>query len=109
MSLHLVVNRFPATKFFYEILCNNKNRRKNYTITILLELKEEHKKQLNNLATQYSERMLIEYQKFSKLRESMLELRESYEAKLKKSVGTLQDTVEGLELDYKKQWVKEKD
>uniref|UniRef100_A0A1B0BGE8 Cilia- and flagella-associated protein 57 n=1 Tax=Glossina palpalis gambiensis TaxID=67801 RepID=A0A1B0BGE8_9MUSC len=67
------------------------------------DLKEEHKKQLNHLATQYSERMLIEYQKFSKLRESMLELRENYEAKLKKSAGTLQDTVEGLELDYKKQ------
>ncbi|XP_013119183.2 cilia- and flagella-associated protein 57 [Stomoxys calcitrans] len=67
------------------------------------EMKEEHKKQLDNLATQYSERMLIEYQKFSNLRENMLELRESYEGKLKKSAGTLQDTVEGLENDYKKQ------
>uniref|UniRef100_A0A1B0AFA2 Uncharacterized protein n=1 Tax=Glossina pallidipes TaxID=7398 RepID=A0A1B0AFA2_GLOPL len=72
-------------------------------MTALLDLKENIKKQLNNLATQYSERMLIEYQKFSKLRESMLELRESYEAKLKRSAGTLQDTLEGLELDYKKQ------
>lgn len=67
------------------------------------DLKDEHKKQLDNLANQYSERMLIEYQKFTNLRESMLELRESYEAKLKKSAGTLQDTVEGLESDYKKQ------
>ncbi|XP_023305499.2 cilia- and flagella-associated protein 57 [Lucilia cuprina] len=67
------------------------------------DLKEEHKKQLDNLANQYSERMLIEYQKFTNLRESMLELRESYEEKLKKSAGTLQDTIEGLESDYKKQ------
>ncbi|XP_061387739.1 cilia- and flagella-associated protein 57 [Musca vetustissima] len=67
------------------------------------EMKEEHKKQLDNLATQYSERMLIEYQKFTNLRENMLELRESYENKLKKSAGTLQDTVESLENDYKKQ------
>lgn len=67
------------------------------------DLKEEHRKQLDNLANQYSERMLIEYQKFSNLRESMLELRESYEEKLKKSAGTLQDTVESLESDYKKQ------
>ncbi|KAI9579539.1 hypothetical protein GQX74_006076, partial [Glossina fuscipes] len=67
------------------------------------DLKKEHKKRLNHLATQYSERMLIEYQKFFKLRESKLELRENYEAKLKKSAGKLQDTVEGLELDYKKQ------
>ncbi|XP_075166965.1 testes of unusual size [Haematobia irritans] len=67
------------------------------------DLKEEHKKQLDNLATQYSERMLIEYQKFTNLRENMLELRESYEGKLKKSAGTLQDTVEALESDYKKQ------
>ncbi|KAM7345854.1 testes of unusual size isoform 1-T1 [Cochliomyia hominivorax] len=67
------------------------------------EIKEEHRKQLDQLANQYSERMLIEYQKFSNLRESMLELRESYEEKLKKSSGTLQDTIEGLESDYKKQ------
>lgn len=67
------------------------------------DLKEEHKKHLDQLANQYSERMLIEYQKFSKLRESMLELRESYEEKLKKSAGTLQNTIEGLESDYKKQ------
>ncbi|XP_073812366.1 testes of unusual size isoform X1 [Musca autumnalis] len=67
------------------------------------EMKEEHKKQLDSLATQYSERMLIEYQKFTNLRENMLELRESYENKLKKSAGTLQDTVESLENDYKKQ------
>uniref|UniRef100_A0A1B0FLM8 Uncharacterized protein n=1 Tax=Glossina morsitans morsitans TaxID=37546 RepID=A0A1B0FLM8_GLOMM len=48
-------------------------------MTVLLDLKEEHKKTVE-LATQYSE-----------------------QAKLKKSAGTLQDTVEGLELDYKKQ------
>lgn len=67
------------------------------------DMKEEHKKQLDNLATQYSERMLIEYQKFTNLRENMLELRESYQVKLRKSAGTLQDTVESLESDYKKQ------
>ncbi|XP_067631082.1 cilia- and flagella-associated protein 57 [Eurosta solidaginis] len=67
------------------------------------ELQEEHKKQLDNLASQYSERMLIEYQKFSNLRESMLSLRENYENKLKTSAGILQDTVEGLETDYKRQ------
>ncbi|XP_014102441.2 cilia- and flagella-associated protein 57 [Bactrocera oleae] len=67
------------------------------------DLRDEHKKQLNNLADQYSERMLIEYQKFSNLRDSMLALRENYENKLKTSAGILQDTVEGLETDYKRQ------
>ncbi|XP_036331332.1 cilia- and flagella-associated protein 57 [Rhagoletis pomonella] len=67
------------------------------------DLRDEHKKQLDNLANQYSERMLVEYQKFSNLRESMLTLRESYENRLKTSAGILQDTVEGLETDYKRQ------
>ncbi|XP_053965666.1 cilia- and flagella-associated protein 57 [Anastrepha ludens] len=67
------------------------------------DIRDEHKKHLDNLANQYSERMLVEYQKFSNLRESMLTLRESYENKLKSSAGILQDTVEGLETDYKRQ------
>lgn len=67
------------------------------------DLKAEHKKQLDNLANQYSERMLVEYQKFTNLRESMLQLRENYEEKLKISAGSLQDTIDGLETDYKKQ------
>ncbi|BFG04282.1 cilia- and flagella-associated protein 57 [Drosophila madeirensis] len=66
-------------------------------------IKEEHRVQLDTLANQYSERMLIEYQKFTNLRENMLELRESYEDKLKNSTGTLQDTVEALENNYKQQ------
>ncbi|XP_030372781.1 cilia- and flagella-associated protein 57 [Scaptodrosophila lebanonensis] len=73
------------------------------------DMKEDHRHQLETLANQYSERMLIEYQKFTNLRESMLELRESYEEKLKKSTGTLQDTVEALENDYKKQLDERKD
>ncbi|KAH8275440.1 hypothetical protein KR026_007293, partial [Drosophila bipectinata] len=66
-------------------------------------IREDHRIQLDTLATQYSERMLIEYQKFTNLRENMLELRESYEDKLKNSTGTLQDTVEALENNYKQQ------
>lgn len=66
-------------------------------------IREDHRVQLDTLATQYSERMLIEYQKFTNLRENMLELRESYEDKLKNSTGTLQDTVEALENNYKQQ------
>ncbi|XP_002068679.3 cilia- and flagella-associated protein 57 [Drosophila willistoni] len=72
-------------------------------------IKEEHRLQLDTLATQYSERMLIEYQKFTNLRENMLELRESYEQKLKNSTGTLQDTVEALENNYKQQLDERKD
>ncbi|KAH8299350.1 hypothetical protein KR044_000556, partial [Drosophila immigrans] len=73
------------------------------------DIKQEHRGQMDVLANQYSERMLIEYQKFTNLRENMLELRESYEEKLKNSTGTLQDTIEALENDYKKQLDERKD
>lgn len=73
------------------------------------DIKQEHRGAMDLLANQYSERMLIEYQKFTNLRENMLELRESYEQKLKNSTGTLQDTIEALEYDYKKQLDERKD
>lgn len=73
------------------------------------DIKQEHRGAMDLLANQYSERMLIEYQKFTNLRENMLELRESYEEKLKNSTGTLQDTIEALENDYKKQLDERKD
>lgn len=73
------------------------------------DMKQDHRSQMDVLASQYSERMLIEYQKFTNLRENMLELRESYEDKLKNSTGTLQDTIEALENDYKKQLDERKD
>lgn len=73
------------------------------------DIKQEHRGAMDLLANQYSERMLIEYQKFTNLRENMLELRESYEQKLKNSTGTLQDTIEALENDYKKQLDERKD
>ncbi|XP_055839134.1 cilia- and flagella-associated protein 57-like [Episyrphus balteatus] len=67
------------------------------------ELNAEHKLTMENLSAQYSERMSMEYQKFAILRENMLQIRDSYETKLKKSEGCLRDTVEALELDFKKQ------
>ncbi|ALC42004.1 CG4329 [Drosophila busckii] len=73
------------------------------------DMKQDFRAQMDSLSNQYSERMLIEYQKFTNLRENMLELRESYEEKLKNSTGTLQDTIEALENDYKKQLDERKD
>ncbi|XP_055380070.1 cilia- and flagella-associated protein 57, partial [Condylostylus longicornis] len=66
-------------------------------------LKEEHHKEMQELADQYSERMLNEFHKFNHLRENMLQMRDKYEEKLKGSALCLQDTVEALETDFKKE------
>ncbi|XP_037951931.1 cilia- and flagella-associated protein 57-like [Teleopsis dalmanni] len=69
----------------------------------MTEVINEHNRKLKNLENQYGEQMLMEYQKFSNLRETMLKVRKGYEEKLQKSASTLQNTVEGLEEGYKMQ------
>lgn len=67
------------------------------------DLKAEHRKQIQNLSDQFTERMLKEYQKYTSFSQSSKELRNDYEEKLRQSAGHLQDTVEALEIDNKKQ------
>lgn len=75
----------------------------NQTFAQINEMKTEQKQAMSNLSEQYSERMLMEYQKFSTLRENMMQMRESFEDKLRKSSVCLQDTIEALETDFKNQ------
>lgn len=75
----------------------------NQTFAEINEMKAQHKQDMSNLGEQYSERMLTEYQKFSTLRENMIQMREGYEEKLRKSSMCLQDTIEALETDFKNQ------
>ncbi|XP_055839283.1 cilia- and flagella-associated protein 57-like [Episyrphus balteatus] len=67
------------------------------------DLKAEHRKQIQNLSDQFTERMLMEYQKYQCFSKSSNEIQDDYEEKLRKSAGLLQDTVEALEVDFKKQ------
>lgn len=58
---------------------------------------------LQDLESKYHEKIIIEYEKSASIRKTMDEMREDYENKLRKSAGCLQDTIEALETDFKRQ------
>lgn len=69
----------------------------------IAETKEQHFKALNDLETDFHEKVIIEFEKSASIKKQMDDMREDYEQKLRKSAGCLQDTIEALETDFKKQ------
>lgn len=67
------------------------------------ELRDEHSKAIMDLETDFYQKILIEYQKSTDIKSKMDAMREDYETKLRKSAGSLQDTVEALENNFKEQ------
>lgn len=65
--------------------------------------KEEHSKALMELEAQFHEKIIKEFEKSADIKKKMDDMREDYEIKLRKSAGCLQDTIEALEIDFKKQ------
>lgn len=65
--------------------------------------REEHEKKLLDLENEFHDKIIIEYEKSSAIKKTMEDMREDYELKLRKSAGCLQDTIEALETDFRKQ------
>lgn len=69
----------------------------------IAETKEQHAKTLADMETDFHEKVIIEFEKSASIKKQMDDMREDYEHKLRKSAGCLQDTIEALETDFKKQ------
>ncbi|XP_055686721.1 cilia- and flagella-associated protein 57 [Lutzomyia longipalpis] len=67
------------------------------------ELKFEHQKALTQIETDFHEKIIVEYEKTSQVKKQMETMKNDYEVKLRKTAGHLQDTVQSLETDFRKQ------
>ncbi|XP_059613536.1 cilia- and flagella-associated protein 57 [Phlebotomus argentipes] len=69
----------------------------------IAELKFEHQKALTLLETDFHQKIIVEYEKTSQVKKLMETMKDDYEVKLRKTAGHLQDTVQSLETDFRKQ------
>ncbi|XP_053692096.1 cilia- and flagella-associated protein 57 [Sabethes cyaneus] len=69
----------------------------------IAQAKEEHQKEMMDFEAQFHEKIIMEYEKLTNLKQRMDQMREDYEIKLRRSAGCLQDTIETLEAEQKKQ------
>ncbi|XP_037045778.1 cilia- and flagella-associated protein 57 [Bradysia coprophila] len=67
------------------------------------QMKDEHAAKLMEIEAEFNGKILNEYDKTNTLKLRMEHMRDEYEMKLRKSAGCLQDTIEALETDFKKQ------
>ncbi|XP_058450791.1 cilia- and flagella-associated protein 57 [Malaya genurostris] len=68
----------------------------------IAQAKEDHQKEMMEFEAQFHEKIIMEYDKLSNLKQHMDQMREDYEVKLRRSAGCLQDTIESLEAEQKK-------
>uniref|UniRef100_A0A1Q3G5C9 Putative golgin subfamily protein n=1 Tax=Culex tarsalis TaxID=7177 RepID=A0A1Q3G5C9_CULTA len=69
----------------------------------IAQAKEEHQKELMDVEAQFHEKIIMEYDKLTNMKQRMDQMREDYEVRLRRSAGCLQDTIESLDADHKKQ------
>ncbi|XP_058814914.1 cilia- and flagella-associated protein 57 [Topomyia yanbarensis] len=68
----------------------------------IAQAKEDHQKEMMDFEAQFHEKIIMEYDKLTNLKQQMDQMREDYEIKLRRSAGCLQDTIESLEAEQKK-------
>ncbi|GAB0089612.1 cilia- and flagella-associated protein 57 [Sergentomyia squamirostris] len=69
----------------------------------IAELKFEHQKSLTQIETDFHQKIIVEYEKTSQVKKQMETMKDDYEVKLRKTAGHLQDTIQSLETDFRKQ------
>ncbi|XP_065072592.1 cilia- and flagella-associated protein 57 [Ochlerotatus camptorhynchus] len=69
----------------------------------IAQAKEDHQKEMMDFEGQFHEKIIMEYDKLTELKQRMDQMREDYEVKLRRSAGCLQDTIESLESEQRKQ------
>lgn len=55
--------------------------------------KEDHQKEMMDFEAQFHEKIIMEYDKLTSMKNKMDAMREEYEVKLRRSAGCLQDTI----------------
>nr|XP_029708990.1 cilia- and flagella-associated protein 57-like [Aedes albopictus] len=75
----------------------------------IAQQKEDRQKEMMEFEAQFHEKIIMEYDKLSEMKQRMDQMREDYEVKLRRSAGCLQDTIESLEADQKKQLVEKQE
>lgn len=68
-----------------------------------LEAQEAHQRQLLDMETEFHRKIIIEYEKNKELQTSFNKLKDESQAKLRKTAGYLEDTIESMESDFKQQ------
>lgn len=67
------------------------------------EAEDKNQKQLMDMETEFHRKIIIEYEKNKELSASFNTLRDESNAKLRKTAGYLEDTIESMESDFKQQ------
>ncbi|XP_055921500.1 cilia- and flagella-associated protein 57 isoform X2 [Eupeodes corollae] len=75
----------------------------NKIVLLIDDMKADHQTQVQTLTDQFTERMLIDREKYKTFTTNSEQLRDDYENKLKKSADKLQVTIDALEIDCKRQ------
>lgn len=68
-----------------------------------IEAQENHQRQLLEMETEFHRKIIIEYEKNKELQTSFNKLKDESQAKLRKTAGYLEDTIESMESDFKQQ------
>lgn len=67
------------------------------------EAQDAHQKHMLNMETEFHRKIIVEYEKNKELTASFNKLRDESNAKLRKTAGYLEDTIESMESDFKQQ------
>lgn len=67
------------------------------------ESEDRHQKQLLDMETEFHRKIIVEYEKNKELLTNFHKLRDESNAKLRKTAGYLEDTIESMESDFKQQ------
>lgn len=59
----------------------------------IAQQKEDRQKEMMEFEAQFHEKIIMEYDKLSEMKQRMDQMREDYEVKLRRSAGCLQDTI----------------
>lgn len=68
-----------------------------------VEAEDTHQKQLLDMETEFHGKIIVEYEKNKELSLGLNRLRDESNAKLRKTAGYLEDTIESMESDFKQQ------
>lgn len=67
------------------------------------EAEDTHQKQLLSMETEFHRKIIVEYEKNKELQTNFNKLRDESNAKLRKTAGYLEDTIESMESDFRQQ------
>lgn len=68
----------------------------NELTTQITKLQEKHQRETEKLEANFNEKIIVEYENTSRIKQKMGEQREDFEEKLKKSTNCLQETIGGI-------------